>query len=146
MSKGVGKVKRSEHRKLILPILLKDGKLTLKELEERTFTYTYHFHAFGYTFHNKLIGKLYNLIPWLKHPAKWRETAEEKVNIEMKCKRLIENGLIRLGLFPQLRGQTIQGLEQKISKDLLLKLLYSFYLLLSSIFPCKRRSIIFLGR
>ena len=97
LSKGVGKVRRSEHRKLILPVLLKDGKLTLKELEERTFTYTYHFHAFGYTFHNKLIGKLYNLIPWLKHPAKWRETAEEKVNIEMECKRLIEDGLIRLG-------------------------------------------------
>ena len=96
LSKGVGKVRRSEHRKLILPVLLKDGKLTLKELEERTFTYTYHFHAFGYTFHNKLIGKLYNLIPWLKHPAKWRETAEEKVNIEMECKRLIEDGLIRL--------------------------------------------------
>ena len=109
LSKGVGKVRRSEHRKLILPVLLKDGKLTLKELEERTFTHTYHFHAFGYTFHNKLIGKLYNLISWLKHPAKndslkwagkWRETAEEKVNIEMECKRLIEDGLIRLGLFP----------------------------------------------
>jgi len=49
LNKGDGKVRRGESRKLILPVLLEDGKLTLKELEERIFTYTYHFHAFGYT-------------------------------------------------------------------------------------------------
>jgi len=106
LGKGVGKVRRSDYRKLILPILLKEGKLTLKELEERVFTYTYHFHAFGYIFHNKLIGKIRKLILRLKHRAKtdsvewtgkWRERTEEKVDVEMGCKRLIEDGLIRVG-------------------------------------------------
>ena len=106
LGKGVGKVRRSDYRKLILPILLKDGKLTLKELEERVFTYTYHFHAFGYTFHNKLLGKLSKPILRLKHRAKsdslkwaerWRERTEEKVDVKMECKRLIEDGLIRMG-------------------------------------------------
>ena len=106
LGKGVGKVRRSDYRKLILPILLKEGKLTLKELEERVFTYTYHFHAFGYIFHNKLIGKICKLILRLKHRAKtdsvewtgkWRERTEEKVDVEMGCKRLIEDGLIRVG-------------------------------------------------
>ena len=106
LNKGDGKVRRGEYRKLILPVLLKDGKLTLKELEERVFTYTYHFHAFGYTLHSQLIGKLCNLIPWLKHRAKgdslksagkWREATEEKTDIEIECKQLIEDGLIRVG-------------------------------------------------
>jgi len=106
LNKGDGKVRRREYRKLILPVLLKDGKLTLKELEERIFTYTYHFHAFGYTLHGQLIGKLCNLIPRLKHRAKgdslksagkWRETTEEKIDIEIECKQLIEDGLIRIG-------------------------------------------------
>ena len=106
LNKGVGKVKRSEYRRLILPVLLKDGKLTLKELEERVFTYTYHFHAFGYAFHNKLMGKICDLILWVKRRAesnslkwagKWRERTEEKVDVEIECKRLIEDGLIRMG-------------------------------------------------
>ena len=106
LNKGDGKVRRGEYRKLILPVLLKDGKLTLKELEERVFTYTYHFHAFGYTFHNKLMGKIRKLILRLKHRAKsdsvgwtrkWRERTEEKLDVEMGCKRLIEDGLIREG-------------------------------------------------
>ena len=106
LGKGVGKVRRSDYRKLILPILLKDGKLTLKELEERAFTYTYHFHAFGYTFHNKLLGKICKPILRLKHRAKsdslkWterlHERTEEKVDVKMECKRLIKDGLIRMG-------------------------------------------------
>jgi len=106
LRKGVERVRKSDYRKLILPILLKDGKLTLKELEERVFTYTYHFHAFGYTFHNKLLRKICKPILRLKHRAKsdslkwaegWRERIEEKVDVEMECKRLIEEGLIRMG-------------------------------------------------
>jgi len=106
LNKGDGKVRRGESRKLILPVLLKDGKLTLKELEERIFTYTYHFHAFGYTLHSQLIGKLCDLVARLKHRAKGdsfksagkrRETAEQKIDIEIECKQLIEDGLIRVG-------------------------------------------------
>jgi len=55
--KRVRKHRRSDFQRCILTALLKEESLSLKELEERTFAFIYHFHGFGYSLHEEIEKK-----------------------------------------------------------------------------------------
>jgi len=103
--KRIRKHRRSDFQKYILVVLLKEGPLSLKELEERTFAFVYHFHGFGYSLHEEVERKVYSFLSWFgcqpeedysARMKKWREKHEKQIDAELECKDLIERGLIRL--------------------------------------------------
>jgi len=103
--KRVRKHRRSNFQKYILMALLKEGSLSLKELEERTFAFVYHFHGFGYSLHEEVEKKVYGFLSWFgcqpeedysARMKKWREKHEQRIDAELECKDLTERGLIRL--------------------------------------------------
>ena len=79
--------------------------MSLKELEERTFVFVYHFHGFGYSLHEEVEKKVYGFLSWFgcqpeedysARMKKWREKHEQRIDAELECKDLTERGLIRL--------------------------------------------------
>ena len=103
--KRVRKHRSSNSQKYILMALLKEGSLSLKELEERTFAFVYHFHGFGYSLHEEVEKKVYGFLSWFgcqpeedysARMKKWREKHEQRIDAELECKDLTERGLIRL--------------------------------------------------
>ena len=99
------KHKRASFSRFILMVLLKEGPLNLKELEERTFIFVYHFHGFGYSLHAAVQKKLISFLGWLGYRPqedysaklkKWREKHEQQINVQLECKHLIEKGILRL--------------------------------------------------
>jgi len=103
--KRVRKHRSSNFQKYILMALLKEGPLSLKELEERTFAFVYHFHGFGYSLHEEVEKKVYGFLSWFgcqpeedysARMKKWREKHEQRIDAELECKDLTERGLIRL--------------------------------------------------
>jgi len=99
------KHKRASFSRFILMVLLKEGPLNLKELEERTFIFVYHFHGFGYSLHAAVQKKLISFLSWLGYRPredysakmkKWREKHEQQINVQLECKHLIEKGVLRL--------------------------------------------------
>ena len=103
--KRVRKHRRSDFQRCILTALLKEESLSLKELEERTFAFIYHFHGFGYSLHEEIEKKalsflsLFGYRPKEDHLArmkKWREKHEKQINIQLECEGLIEQGMLRL--------------------------------------------------
>ncbi|MCD6240907.1 cation transporter [Candidatus Bathyarchaeota archaeon] len=99
------KHKRLNFSRFILTALLEEGPLNLKELEERAFIFVYHFHGFGYSLHAAVQKKLISFLSWLGYRPredysakmkKRREKHEQQINVQLKCKRLIEKGLVRL--------------------------------------------------
>ena len=94
-----------DYYKLILMALLNEGPLSLKELEERTFAFVYHFHGFGYSLHEGLqkgVSRVLSRFGY--HPQKdssakmkhWREKHERQVDVKSECSSLVERGLVRL--------------------------------------------------
>ena len=103
--KRVRKHRRSDLQRCILTALLKEESLSLKELEERTFAFIYHFHGFGYSLHEEVEKKAFSFLslfgyhPKEDHSArmkKWREKHEKQINIQLECEGLIEQGMLRL--------------------------------------------------
>jgi len=85
--------------------LLKEGSLSLKELEERTFAFVYHFHGFGYSLHKELEKKVFSFLSWFGYQPKedysarmkkWREKHEQQINVQLECESLIEQGMLKL--------------------------------------------------
>jgi len=79
--------------------------LSLKELEERTFAFIYHFHGFGYSLHRELEKKVFSFLSRFKYQPKedysarmkkWREKHEQQINVHLECESLIEQGMLRL--------------------------------------------------
>ncbi|MCD6469963.1 hypothetical protein J7L29_04100, partial [Candidatus Bathyarchaeota archaeon] len=68
--KKARKHQRSNFQKYILTALLKEGSLSLKELEERTFAFIYHFHGFGYSLHRELEKKVFSFLSRFKYQPK----------------------------------------------------------------------------
>jgi len=86
-------------------VLLKEGSLSLKELEERTFAFVYHFHGFGYSLHEEVGKKVYGFLSWFgcqpeenysARMKRWREKHEQRIDAGLECKDLIERGLVGL--------------------------------------------------
>ncbi len=95
---------QGDYSKYILMALLKEGPLSLKELEEKTFAPVFHFHGFSYSIHKNL-EPLFDFFSRFKYqppddnPAKMKETQgkpEEQPDVKSECDDLIENGIIRL--------------------------------------------------
>jgi cation diffusion facilitator family transporter len=103
-------MKNSEHPqggyyKFILMALLKEGPLTLKELEEKTFTLAYHFHGVGYSLHELVEKKVFSYISGFGHQIpedhsrkmkKSREKYEERLDPGLECNDLVIKGMLRL--------------------------------------------------
>lgn len=79
--------------------------MSLKELEERTFAFVYHFHGFGYSLHEEVEKKVSGFLsrfgyqPQEDYSAKmkkWREKHEQQINVQRECGRLIEKGVLKL--------------------------------------------------
>jgi len=79
------KHKRASFSRFILMVLLEEGPLNLKELEERAFIFVYHFHGLGYSLHAAVQKKLISFLSWLGYRPredysekmkKWREKHE----------------------------------------------------------------------
>ena len=79
--------------------------MSLKELEERTFAFIYHFHGFGYSLHRELEKKVFSFLSRFKYQPKedysarmkkWREKHEQQINVHLECESLIEQGMLRL--------------------------------------------------
>ena len=103
--KRVRKHRRNDPQRCILTALLKEEPLSLKELEERTFAFIYHFHGFGYSLHEEVEKKAFSFLSLFGyHPKedhsprmkKWREKHEKQINIQLECEGLIEQGMLRL--------------------------------------------------
>jgi len=84
---------------------LKEGPLSLKELEERTFAFVYHFHGFGYSLHEEVEKKMFGFLfrfgyqpqeDYSVKMKKWREKHEQQINVQLECERLIEQDMLRL--------------------------------------------------
>ncbi|MCD6242070.1 cation transporter [Candidatus Bathyarchaeota archaeon] len=99
------KHKRASFSRFILMVLLEEGPLNLKELEERAFIFVYHFHGFGYSLHAAVQKKLIGFLSWLGYRPredysekmkKWREKHEQQIDVQVECRRLIEKGVLRL--------------------------------------------------
>jgi len=96
--------KSKKHDKFILVSLLNGGPLSSKELEERTFAFIYHFHGFGYSLHKELKKKVFGLLSLFRYRPqedptklkKWRERHEQQINVQLECRRLIDEGMLRL--------------------------------------------------
>ena len=85
--------------------LLKKGPSSLKELEERTFAFVYHFHGFGYSLHKEVEKKVFGFLSrfgrkpqedYSEKMKKWLEKHEQQIDVQLECRRLIENGMLRL--------------------------------------------------
>jgi len=85
--------------------LLKEGSLSLKELEERTFAFVYHFHGFGYGLHEEVEKKVFSFLSrfgyqpkedYSARMKKWREKHEQQINVQLECESLIEQGMLNL--------------------------------------------------
>lgn len=85
--------------------LLKDGPLTLGELEEKTFTMAYHFHGFGYSLHELVEKKVFTFLshmghqPPLDHSPKEkrsRKKFKERLDPGLECDDLLKKGMIQL--------------------------------------------------
>lgn len=94
-----------DYYRFILMALLKEGPLSLKELEKRTFAFVYHFHGFGYSLHEEVEKKVSSFLSRFGYQPqedssakmkKWREKHEEQIDVELECSDLIEKGLLRL--------------------------------------------------
>jgi len=103
--KRVRKHRRSNFQKYILTALLKEGSLSLKELEERTFAFVYHFHGFGYGLHEEVEKKVFSFLSlfgyrlkedYSARMKKWREKHEQQINVRLECEGLIEQGMLKL--------------------------------------------------
>jgi len=96
---------RGDFQKFILMVLLKEGSLSLKGLEERTFAFVYHFHGFGYSLHEAVEKKIYGFLSRFRcqpeedysaRMKKWREKHEKQINVQLECESLIEQGMLKL--------------------------------------------------
>ena len=103
--KKVRKHRHSNFQKYILTALLKEGSLSLKELEERTFVFVYHFHGFGYSLHKEVEKNVFGFLSrfgyqpkedYSTRMKKWREKHEKQINIQLECENLIEQGMLKL--------------------------------------------------
>jgi len=103
--KRVRKHRRSNFQKYILTALLKEGSLSFKELEERTFASVYHFHGFGYSLHEEVEKKVFSFLSrfgyrpkedYSARMKKWREKHEQQINVQLECESLIEQGILKL--------------------------------------------------
>ena len=103
--KRVRKHRRSNFQKYILTALLKEGSLSLKELEERTFAFVYHFHGFGYSLHEEVEKKVFSFLSWFGYQPKedysarmkkWREKHEQQINVQLECESLVEQDMLKL--------------------------------------------------
>jgi len=79
--------------------------LSLKELEERTFAFAYHFHGFGYTLHKEVEKKVFSFLSrfgyqpredYSARMKKWREKHEQQINVQLECESLIEQSMLKL--------------------------------------------------
>ena len=79
--------------------------MSLKELEERTFVFVYHFHGFGYSLHKEVEKNVFGFLSrfgyqpkedYSTRMKKWREKHEKQINIQLECENLIEQGMLKL--------------------------------------------------
>ena len=79
--------------------------MSLKELEERTFAFAYHFHGFGYSLHKEVEKKVFSFLSrfgyqpredYSARMKKWREKHEQQINVQLECESLIEQGMLKL--------------------------------------------------
>ena len=79
--------------------------MSLKELEERTFAFAYHFHGFGYTLHKEVEKKVFSFLSrfgyqpredYSARMKKWREKHEQQINVQLECESLIEQSMLKL--------------------------------------------------
>lgn len=94
--------KQPQYDKFILLALLEEP-LSLKELEEKTFAFVFHFHGLGYNFHQNL-AKAFNFLTRpgnqpkdSKRLEKSRDKPPENpLDVELECRDMMQEGLLKL--------------------------------------------------